>query len=447
MPFDGLVFLSNCDKITPGMLMAMGRLNIPSILVSGGPMLAGKIKKATIDIVSVFEAVGQFNAGKISKSQLDLIENAACPGPGSCAGLFTANTMNALSEVLGVSLSGNGTIPAVYADRIRLAKESGKKVVELVRKNVCPWDIVSWKSFYNAVAVDLALGGSTNTVLHLPAIANSFEVPFEINLFNELSQKIPHICSLSPVGKYHVEDLHLAGGIYGVMKRLAEENLIQDEAQTIYLKKIREVIEKAVVLNQEIIRPLDKAYGREGGLAILSGNIAPQGAVTKLAGVPQKMRYFQGRAVVFDGEELATEAILSGKIKKGDIVVIRYEGPQGGPGMREMLSPTAAISGMGLIEEVALITDGRFSGGSKGAVIGHISPEAAAGGLIAIIENGDLIEIDFNNKKLNLLVEKSQIDRRYKNLQPFSPKEKNKFLLRYSKLVEPASKGAIFKEP
>ena len=306
MPFDGLVFLSNCDKITPGMLMAMGRLNIPSILVSGGPMLAGKIKKATIDIVSVFEAVGQFNAGKISKSQLDLIENAACPGPGSCAGLFTANTMNALSEVLGVSLSGNGTIPAVYADRIRLAKESGKKVVELVRKNVCPWDIVSWKSFYNAVAVDLALGGSTNTVLHLPAIANSFEVPFEINLFNELSQKIPHICSLSPVGKYHVEDLHLAGGIYGVMKRLAEENLIQDEAQTIYLKKIREVIEKAVVLNQEIIRPLDKPYGREGGLAILSGNIAPQGAVTKLAGVPQKMRYFQGRAVVFDGEELAT---------------------------------------------------------------------------------------------------------------------------------------------
>lgn len=446
IPFDGMVFISNCDKVTPGMLMAMGRLNVPSILVSGGPMLAGSCGGKDIDLITVFEAVGSYKTGKIKEEELLEIENAACPGAGSCAGLFTANSMNSLSEALGVSLKGNGTVPAVFAERLRLGKKTGMQVMELVKNDVKPRDIVDADSFYNAVAVDLALGGSTNTTLHLPAIAHSFGVPFEINLFDRLSHKVSHICNLSPIGNHHIQDLDGAGGVFGVLNRLYQNNLIKPEAKTVYLKPIGELAAASKVMNDDVIRPLDNPYHKEGGLAILSGTLAPDGCVSKIAGVPEKMLYHKGPAVVFENGEIATQEILEGKVKKGDVVVIRYEGPKGGPGMREMLSPTSAIVGMGLISEVALITDGRFSGGSTGAVFGHVSPEAAEGGPIALVQNGDQIEIDIPNRKFNLLVDEKELEKRRKALKPYTPEVKESLLKRYSYFVQSATTGAVFKE-
>lgn len=446
IPFDGLVFISNCDKVTPGMLMAMGRLNIPAVLVSGGPMLAGCHNGTDIDLITVFEAVGSFKAGKMSAEELKEIENNACPCAGSCAGLFTANSMNALSEALGVALQGNGTIPAVFAERMRLGKQTGVQVMELVEKDVKPRDIATVDSFYNAVAVDLALGGSSNTTLHIPAIAHSFGVPFDINLFDKLSRKVSHICNLSPIGNHHIQDLDAAGGVYAVMNRLHEKELIKGDAQTVYLQPLGKLVEQTPVRNDEIIRPLDNPYHKEGGLAILYGSLAPDGCVSKIAGVPDKMKHHKGPAVVFENGEIATQEILAGKVKKGDVVVIRYEGPKGGPGMREMLSPTSAIVGMGLISEVALITDGRFSGGSTGAVFGHISPEAAQGGPIALVQNGDLIEIDIEKRTFDLLVDDKELAKRRKALKPYSPDVKTGLLKRYSHFVQSAATGAVFKE-
>lgn len=445
-PFDGLVLVSNCDKVTPGMLMAMGRLNIPSILVSGGPMLAGTCKGTDIDLIKVFEAVGSFKTGKISEEELLEIENCACPGAGSCAGLFTANSMNALSEALGVALKGNGTIPAVHAGRMRLGKKAGMMVMELVKREIKPRDIVNEDSFYNAVAVDLALGGSTNTTLHIPAIAHSFGVPFSIDLFDQLGRKVSHLCNLSPIGNHHIQDLDSAGGVYGVLNRLHEGGLIKSNAETVYLDSIGELAQKTKVTNDDVIRPLDNPYHKEGGLAVLYGSLAPDGCVSKIAGVPEKMMYHKGPAVVFENGEIATKEILAGKVKKGDVVLIRYEGPKGGPGMREMLSPTSAIVGMGLISEVALITDGRFSGGSTGAVFGHVSPEAAEGGPAALVQEGDTIEIDIPKRTINILVDETELAKRKKNLKPYTPEVKEGLLKRYSHFVQSASTGAVFKE-
>lgn len=446
IPFDGIVMISNCDKITPGMLMAMGRLNIPAILVSGGPMLAGKHKGKAVDIVTVFEAVGRCKAGLMSQEEFKEIEDGACPGAGSCAGLFTANSMNALSEALGLSLRGNGTIPAVQSERLRLAKRSGMQVVELAIKGIKSRDIVNMSSFKNAISVDLALGGSTNTVLHLMAIAKSFGYDLPINLFDEISRKTPHLCNLSPVGDHYIQDLHYAGGVYAVMNRLLEKGLIQSEIQTVYQEPFQEIVKGSEVLNEEVIRPLTDPYHNEGGIAILYGNLAPKSAVVKQSGVPEKMRKHEGPAVVFENGEVATSEILAGRIKKGDVIVIRYEGPKGGPGMREMLSPTSALVGMGLISDVVLLTDGRFSGGSIGAVIGHISPEAAEGGLIAIVENDDIIEIDIDKRQINLKIEVDVIERRLGSLKPFTPKTKHGMLKRYSQFVQSAHTGAVFKE-
>ncbi len=446
IPFDGLVLVSNCDKVTPGMLMAMGRLNIPSLLISGGPMLAGCHNGTDIDLIKVFEAVGSYEAGKMEEKELREIEDCACPGAGSCAGLFTANSMNALSEALGVALKGNGTIPAVFAERLRLGKKAGMQVMELVKAGKKPRDIVNHDSFFNAVAVDLALGGSSNTTLHIPAIAHSFEIDFDINLFDQLGRKVPHICNLSPIGNHHIQDLYHAGGVYAVMNRLLEKDLIRSGAQSIYLEPIGKRAGGSPVQNSEVIRPLDNPYHQEGGLGILYGNLAEQGCVSKIAGIPEKMRHIKGPAVVFENGEIATKEILAGKVKKGDVVVVRYEGPKGGPGMREMLSPTAAIVGMGLISEVALITDGRFSGGSTGAVFGHISPEAAEGGIIGLVENGDLIEIDIEKRSISLLVERGEIEKRREHLPPYTPEVNNGFLKRYSHFVQSAALGAVFKE-
>jgi len=445
-PFDGLVFITNCDKITPGMLMAMGRLNLPSIIVSGGPMLAGNHRGKAIDLVTVFEAVGGTKTGRISQKELAEIENCACPGVGSCAGLFTANTMNSLSEALGLALRGNGTIPAVYAERIRLAKYSGMRVLDLVQTDMKPRDIACFNSFYNAVAVDLALGGSTNSTLHLPAIAESFSINLSLDLFDQLSRTVSHLCNLSPIGPHHIQDLDQAGGIYALMNILKKQGLLKNRAGTVYQKSIGEVIKNATVSNSEIIRPFDNPYHQEGGLAILYGNLAPQGAVVKTAGIPAQMLTHKGPAIVFENGEEASEEILAGKVKKGDVVVIRYEGPKGGPGMREMLTPTSAIVGMGLIEDVALITDGRFSGGSTGNVIGHVSPEAAENGPIALVKTGDQIEINIAKREINLLIGEREYQARSQQLKPHQTIIKERVLKRYSRMVQSAHTGAIFKE-
>jgi len=445
-PFDGIVFVSNCDKITPGMLMAMGRLNLPSILISGGPMLAGSYNGKAIDLVTVFEAVGKYSKGEMADTELLDIENAACPGAGSCAGLFTANSMNAISEALGVALPGNGTIPAVFAERVRLAKETGFALMDLVRNDVKARDIVNKESFHNAVAADLALGGSSNTVLHLKAIAHSFGVDFNIDLFDELSREVPHICNLSPVGPYHIQDLYNAGGVYAILNRLFEQDLIKPKAKTVMGKDIGDLVKDSFVKNNEIIRPLNNPYNKEGGLGVFYGNLAENGAVAKISGIPEKMRNFEGSAVVFENGEDATEAILNGEIKKNDVVVIRYEGPKGGPGMREMLSPTSAIIGMGLINDVALITDGRFSGGSKGAVFGHISPEAADGGIIRLVKNDDKIVIDVNKRKIELLVSKEELEKRNDNTEYLTKEISESVLKRYASQVQSSSNGAVFKE-
>ncbi len=450
-PFDGIVFVSNCDKITPGMLIAMGRLNIPSILISGGPMLAGSYRGKSLDLVSVFEAVGRHAQGEIDDEELANIEGCACPGAGSCAGLFTANSMNSLAEVMGLALPGNGTIPAVHSARIRLAKESGLAIGKLVEKNIRPRDIVTADTFHNAVAADLALGGSSNTTLHLPAIASAFEVDFSIDLFDTLGRRVPHLCNLSPVGCHHIQDLEDAGGIGAILSRLNEMGELKREARSVLDRSMGEIADAAKVYDTEVIRPLDKPYHAEGGLAVLRGSLAPDGAVVKLAGVPSALRVHEGPAVVFEDGELATEAILAGKIKEGDVVIIRFEGPKGGPGMREMLSPTSALVGMGLIEKVVLITDGRFSGGSTGAVIGHVSPEAANGGSIANVEPGDRILIDFNRRVLDLLVDDKELDKRRRNAEGAGAAGREQkhhpdgYLSRYSIFVGSAAEGAVYR--
>jgi dihydroxy-acid dehydratase len=440
--FDGLVLIPNCDKIVPGMLMAALRLNIPAIVVSGGPMLAGNYKGRAIDLHNVFEAVGSVNTGKMEEEELQEIEEVACPGCGSCAGMFTANSMNCLTEVLGLGLPGNGTTPAVYAARKRLAFEAGKQVMSLVEKDLKPLDIVTPKSFENAISVDMALGCSTNTALHLPAIAHEAKLDFDLELINKISKKVPHICSLTPSGIHHIEDLHQAGGIPAVLKVLAEGNLLHLDELTVTGKTIRENLTSVHYIDYNIIKPLNTPYHQDGGLAILKGNIAPEGAVVKQAAVAENMLVHEGPARVFKGEEETIRAINSGKIKKGDVVVITYEGPRGGPGMREMLTPTSALAGMGLDDSVALITDGRFSGATRGAAIGHISPEAAAGGPIGIIEEGDLIRINIPARKLELVIGEEEFNRRLADFKP-EVGDTVGYLGRYSRIVGSADKGAV----
>jgi len=444
-PFDGLVLIPNCDKIIPGMLMAALRLNIPSIVVSGGPMLAGRIGDKKIDLITVFEGIGAVKSGRLTTDELMVLEDCACPGCGSCAGMFTANSMNCLTEALGLGLPGNGTIPAVHAARIRLAKQAGIKIMELIEKDLKPRDIATLDAFKNAIAVDMALGCSTNTVLHVPALAHEAQIRLDLDLFNDLSIKTPHLCSISPGGSHHLEDLYAAGGIMAVMAELFKYDLINGNCLTVTGKKVRENLGQVKNINHEIIRPFNNPYHREGGIAILRGNLAPDGAVVKQSAVAPEMLQSKCRARVFDSEEEAVEAILGGKIKAGDVVVIRYEGPKGGPGMREMLTPTSAIVGMGLDTSVALITDGRFSGGTRGAAIGHISPEAAEGGPIALVENDDLIEIDIPGKKLTINVSEDALKSRRQRWQPPEPKIKSGYAYRYSQMVTSASTGAILK--
>jgi dihydroxy-acid dehydratase len=442
--FDGLVLISSCDKIIPGMLMAMARLNIPAIFVSGGPMLPGRYKGKNIDLHDVFEAVGLYNRGKISLEELSEIENFACPGVGSCAGMFTANTLNILTEALGISLPGNGTIPAVDSSRIRLAKEVGMKVVELTKKNIRPRDIMTKEAFLDAIAVDLALGGSTNTVLHLMAIAKECNVDLTLDDFDNLSEKTPTLAKLSPASSLHVVDLHEAGGVPAVLKELDKKGLIHKERITVALKTVKEIITRAEVKRRDVIKPIENPILPRGGIMILKGSLAPQGAVIKISAVSEDLHLFEGPAKVFNSEEEAVKAILNNKITKGDIIVIRYEGPKGGPGMREMLTATSLLAGMGLDRDVALVTDGRFSGATRGIAIGHVSPEAAEGGPIAIVENGDIIRIDLKAKRIDLVVNREVIEERLKKWNP-QRKPLEGYLARYSNLVTSANTGAIFK--
>ena len=445
-PFDALVFIPNCDKIIPGMLMAALRLNIPAIFISGGPMLAGSMEGKTVDLISVFEGVGKVKSRQISLNELRKIEDCACPGCGSCSGMYTANTMNCMTEALGMGLPGNGTILAVHSARIRLAKKAGIKILELLTKNIKPRNIAKLDAFKNAIAVDMALGGSTNTVLHLPAIAHEAGIKLDLDLFNRLSEKTPNLCKLSPAGAHHIEDLDAAGGVQAVMKEISKLGVINEKVLTVTGETVGKNLKAARVLNNEVIRPIKNPYTQEGGIAILRGNLAPGGAVVKQSAVAPGMLVNKGRARVFDSEEEGTKAILDGKIKAGDVIVIRYEGPKGGPGMREMLGPTSAISGMGLGESVALLTDGRFSGGSRGAAIGHISPEAAEGGFIALIREGDLIAIDIPKRKLTLKVSSEELRRRKNAWKPRPPAIQSGYLSRYSSLVTSASTGAILKD-
>jgi dihydroxy-acid dehydratase len=442
-PFDGLVLIPNCDKIIPGMMMAAARLNIPTILVSGGPMLAGEFQGREIDLITVFESVGKVVVGEITEKDLKEVEECACPGVGSCAGMFTANSMNCLAEVLGLALPYNGTIPAVFADRIRLAKKSGIQIMNLVKKNLTPSKILTKKVFENAVTVDMAFGGSTNTSLHLPAIAREAGIKLSLQIFNKISDRTPHLCSMSPGGSYHIQDLHRAGGIPALMAELSRKKMIHVDPLTVTGRTVGENIRGKKSLDSEVIRPLERPYHSTGGLAVLFGNLAPEGAVVKQSAVDEAMLKHRGPARVFDSEEEAIKIILDRKIKKGQVVVIRYEGPKGGPGMREMLAPTSAIVGVGRDKDVALLTDGRFSGGSRGAAIGHISPEAAEGGPIAVVKNGDQIEIDIPRRKLNLLISKDELKKRLSKWKP--PKKKLKgYLKRYARLVTSAHTGATF---
>lgn len=440
--FDGLVLVTSCDKITPGMLMAAFRVNIPAILIAGGPMLTGDYKGKKVNLISAFEAIGKVKKGEMSEEELFELEKCACPTCGSCAGMFTANSMNCLTEALGLALPGNGTIPAVYSERIRLAKETGKTIVRLVKRGLTPKKLISEASFRNAIAVDMALGCSTNTVLHLLAIAREAEIPLDLKTFDEISRRTPVLAKLIPAGPHSVPELHQAGGIPAVMKELAKKGLIDTSCKTVSGKTVGEIIKKAENRNPEVLRPIENPYATEGGIAILYGNLAPQGAVVKTSAVLPEMMKHTGPARVFDSEEEAYKAILSGKIRPGDVVVIRYEGPKGGPGMREMLSPTSAIIGMGLGASVALLTDGRFSGGTQGACIGHISPEAAEGGPIALVEEGDLIEIDIPERRLELKVSEEELEKRRKKWKP--PRKKLKGVLKkYYELVKSASIGAV----
>lgn len=441
--FDALVMVPNCDKNVPGLLMAAARLNIPTILVSGGAMSAGIIGKKKLSLVSAFEGVGAYKAGKIDAKKLTEIEQKCCPSCGSCSGMFTANSMNCLTEVLGMGLPGNGTIPAVQSARIRLAKQAGMKVMELLEKNIRPRDIMTYDAFLNAMTVDMALGCSTNSMLHLPAIAHECGYKLDMHLANEISEKTPNLCHLSPAGPHFIEELNEAGGIPAVMKELDKKGLLKTDLMTVTGKTVAENIADAENKDEEIIRPIDNPYSETGGIAALFGNLAPEGSVVKRSAVAPEMLVHKGPARVFDSEEEAIAAIWGGKIKDGDVVVIRYEGPKGGPGMREMLSPTSAIMGAGLGSTVALITDGRFSGASRGAAIGHVSPEAALGGPIGLIEEGDIISINIPEHKLDLEVSNEVLEERRKNWKPRQPKITTGYLARYAKLVSSGTSGAV----
>lgn len=441
--FDGLVLLTNCDKITPGMLMASARINIPSIIVTAGPMLSGRLKGRRLSLVNdTFEAIGKYKKGLIKDKELEALEMCACPGVGSCQGMYTANTMACVTEAMGMSLPMSATMLAISADKRRIAFQSGERIVDLIKKNITPRMIMTRKAFENAIMVDLALGGSTNSVLHITAIAHDAGVDLPLETFDMLSKKTPHLANMLPGGEHYLEDLDWAGGIPALMKRLKKQlhNNI-----TVSGKKIYEIADSAEVIDEDVIRPFNKPYRKEGGIAILRGNIAPDGAVVKQSAVSEKMLYFEGTAKVFDSEEEGMKAIINGKIIPGDIVVIRYEGPKGGPGMREMLSPTAAIAGMGLSESVALITDGRFSGGTRGPCIGHISPEAMEGGLIGILQNGDRIQIDIPKRRIDLLLSQNEINKRLNRWKPRKPKITKGYLARYSRVVSSAASGAVMK--
>jgi dihydroxy-acid dehydratase len=445
-PFDGLVLMASCDKIIPGMLIAAARLNIPSIFLSGGPMLPGKVHGKDTGLDKVFEAIGQFKSGKIDREELDYYECSACPGAGSCSGMFTANTMSNLSEAMGMSLPLNGSTPAVYADRVWLAKQTGYKAVELVNNNIKPRDILTREAFYNTIAADMALGGSTNTALHIPAIAYYAGIDLTLKDFGTVAEKTPHLTSVAPAGPHHVVDLFYAGGIPAIMVELQKSDLIDSQTMTVYGKPMGEMLKeiKAGSKDAEVIRSLENPVHKTGGLAVLTGNLAPDGAIVKQAAVADEMLKHSGPARIFDSEEAAYQAIADAKIEKGDVIVVRYEGPKGGPGMQEMLSPTSTLAGMGMDKDVALITDGRFSGASRGAAIGHISPEAAAGGPLAALQEGDNIEIDIPNQSLSVRLTEEEIQNRIAALPDFEPKVKTGYLARYAKLVSSADKGAVF---
>ncbi len=443
--FDALVFIPNCDKIVPGMLMAALRLNIPAIFVSGGPMLAGRHRGRAVDLISVFEGVGRLKTGAITQDELEELEGCACPTAGCCAGMFTANSMNCLTEALGLGLPGNGTIPAPFSERIRLAKHAGMKVMELLKKEIRPRDIAGPSAFSNAIAVDMALGCSTNTVLHVPAVAHEAGIELNLDDFDLMGRKVPHICNLSPTGPHHIEDLYRAGGIQAVMKRLEPLGVLDTGVMTATAAALEVNLARAEIMDEEVIRALDNPYHREGGIAILRGSLAPDGAVVKQSGVLPEMMKREGTARVFDSEEDASSAILSGKIRAGDIVIIRYEGPKGGPGMREMLTPTSVIAGMGLDKDVALVTDGRFSGGTRGAAIGHCSPEAAEGGPIGLVKDGDRIMIDIPARRIDLLVDENELSTRRQTWRP-PEKKLTGVLKRYARESLSADKGARYRD-
>ncbi len=440
--FDGLILLTNCDKITPGMLMAAARINIPTVVVTAGPMLAGNYRGERVHLISAFEAVGKVQSGEMSEADLAELETCVCPGSGSCQGMYTANTMACVTETLGMSLAGSATALAVSSEKRRIAFESGKRVVSLVREGVTPRSIMTKNAFENAIRIDMALGGSTNTTLHIPAIAHDAGIELSLETFDGISRQTPHVCSMIPGGRHYLEDLDAAGGIPAVLSRFAS---VLKDSPTVSGKSILEIAKAGKVRNDDVIRPLDKAYHKEGGIAVLTGNLAPNGSVVKQTAMSEKMAYFEGTAVVFDAEDDAMAAILAGKIKPGHVVVIRYEGPKGGPGMREMLSPTSAITGMGLSESVALLTDGRFSGGTRGPCIGHISPEAAEGGPIALVQDGDKIVLDVHNRRLELKISDEEMKKRLATWKPREPKIKSGWLSRYAKLVTSANTGAVLK--
>ena len=445
--FDALVMIPNCDKNVPGLLMAAARLNVPTVFVSGGPMLAGHLNGHKTSLSSMFEAVGAYAAGKLDEDGLTECEMKTCPTCGSCSGMYTANSMNCLTEVLGMGLKGNGPIPAVYSERIRLAKHAGMQVMEMYRKNIRPRDIMTKEAILNALTVDMALGCSTNSMLHLPAIAHEIGMDFDISFANEISAKTPNLCHLAPAGPTYIEDLNEAGGVYAVMNELNKKGLLHTECMTVTGKTVGENIKDCVNLNPEVIRPIDNPYSQTGGLAVLKGNLAPDGGVVKRSAVVEEMMVHEGPARVFDCEEDAIAAIKGGKIVEGDVVVIRYEGPKGGPGMREMLNPTSAIAGMGLGSSVALITDGRFSGASRGASIGHVSPEAAVGGPIALVEEGDIISINIPELKLEIKVSDEEMQARKAKWQPREPKVTTGYLARYAAMVTSGNRGAILEVP
>ena len=441
--FDALVMVPNCDKNVPGLLMAAARVNVPTVFVSGGPMLAGHVHGEKTSLSSMFEAVGSYSAGQMTEEELEEFANKVCPTCGSCSGMYTANSMNCLTEALGMGLQGNGTIPAVYSDRIQLAKHAGMKVMELLEKNIRPRDIMTEKAFHNALAVDMALGCSTNSMLHLPAIAHEAGVELNVDIANDISAKTPNLCHLAPAGHSYIEELNEAGGVYAVMNELSKKNLLYLDLITATGKTVGENIKNVTNRNTNVIRPIENPYSETGGIAVLKGNLAPDSCVVKRSAVVAEMMQHEGPARVFDCEEDAIAAIRGGKIVAGDVVVIRYEGPKGGPGMREMLNPTSAIAGMGLGSTVALITDGRFSGASRGASIGHVSPEAAVGGPIALVKEGDRIRIDIPANRLELLVDDAELERRRAEWQPREPKVTTGYLARYASLVTDASKGAV----